>query len=351
MITKENSKTVEYGLSVTFDGKNYSLINTDYVRDYPIGGLICEYCRLIPTKIKDIIISCPHFDQVPSPENVTETLMYFHDRLFEEFYPIQATMIYIEFQNTAIAWFEAKRNDFEDEFIDNLIKAGLDKSIFDWIFQESPYNNIGSESVLQMFLSIYCDFVTTYAQTGFLFNSIIKDSSVKEDYEEILNLFSSMYTSNAETQKIDFRIMNLENTGLTSIYTIKSSLSLLLFEIAHCIQSNAGFVKCQNCNKYFVPEGRSDTLYCSYSSPQNKEKTCREIGAQIARANKEKTDIVTGTYRKIYMRYKMMTRRHPYNREIKTKFDQLTTDMKEWRERLSNGTTTTEEVLEWLSKY
>ena len=47
-----------------------------------------------------------------------------------------------------------------------------------------------------------------------------------------------------------------------------------------------------------LPEGRSDAVYCSYPSPQNIKKTCKEIGTQVARANKEKSDITTKGYRK-----------------------------------------------------
>ena len=43
--------------SVTFDGKNYTLMVPDHLKEYPIGGLICEYCHLSPTNIKDVIIS------------------------------------------------------------------------------------------------------------------------------------------------------------------------------------------------------------------------------------------------------------------------------------------------------
>ena len=91
-------------------------------------------------------------------------------------------------------------------------------------------------------------------------------------------------------QHIDFRFLATAEKGLESLYTIKTSMSLLLFEMVNARQVDKQFVKCSNCGQIFVLEGRSDTIYCNYPSPQNKNKSCREIGAQVARANKEKSD-------------------------------------------------------------
>lgn len=80
-------------------------------------------------------------------------------------------------------------------------------------------------------------------------------------------------------------------------------------------------------------------------------KTCKEIGAQVTRANKEKNDVATKEYRKVYMKYKMITIRHPEDREGKKTFDRLVEEVKSWRKNMVNGTVTTEEFLEWLSGF
>ena len=151
-------------------------------------------------------------------------------------------------------------------------------------------------------------------------------------------------------QHIDFRIV-ISKGELVPLYTVKSSFSLLLFEIANILQNDAVIAKCANCGEKFVVEGRVDTIYCNYPSPQNRDKTCRDIGAKVARANKEKTDVVTGEYRRAYMRHKMMTKRHPHDRRKREIFDSLTAGMKEWRKKLSDGTATTDDFLVWLQQY
>lgn len=348
LITKEENLNIDYGLNVTFDGKKYTLMCTNYIRDYPIGGLISEYCRLAPTKIKDIILSCPNLYDVPNVENMTETLMKFYEKLLKNFDPIIAIMVHVEFLNLISDWFKAIREETEEEFVN--IYADNYTSIKEFIFKDTRFNDFGSTSVLHMLLSGYYYFSEIYIRTKHMFLEIIGYNEDELRDEKIMDLFASMYGDNIDFQHIDFRIMNIEGK-FESLYTIKSSLSLLLYEMSECIKADVNFVECPNCNQIFVPIGRSDTLYCSYPSPQNSKKTCKDIGAQIARSNKEKTDIVTGTYRKTYMRYKMMIRRHPNDTRIKKKFEKLTTEMKKWRNDLVHGIITTEDVLDWLSEF
>ena len=184
-----------------------------------------------------------------------------------------------------------------------------------------------------------------------MFNNLIYENSDPEQQDSVLKLYSDLCGELIHMQHIDFRFLATAEKGLESLYTIKTSMSLLLFEMANAQQVGQQFVKCSNCGQIFVLEGRSDTIYCNYPSPQNKNKSCREIGAQVARANKEKSDIVTGAYRKKYMRYKMATKRHPYDHDKKKKFEELTSGMKEWRGKLSDGTTTIDEFLKWLEQF
>ena len=128
-------------------------------------------------------------------------------------------------------------------------------------------------------------------------------------------------------------------------------MSLALFEIAHSMDANTIFVKCKNCGNYFVPARRSDAKYCDYPSPQQKTKTCKEIGAQIARANKEKNDAATKQYRKLYMQMKMASRRNPQQAELRERLHRLTSEAKAWRKEMMDGTKDTKEFLAWLESF
>ncbi len=348
MITNEPSFVIDYGLSFIFDGNHYVLLSDNNTKEYPVGGLICEYCRLAPTKIKEVILACSNLDCDTTVDNICTVFTEFHSKLFEVFPPVTATLISLEFQNGILDWTTAIRENRIDELI-NIFQE--DKETKKFIFDGTPHNDIGCRTVLQTLLSVYYGFAYTYAVTYHMFEQIIGLDEINiEQQDQAFKAHANMCSDLIGVQHIDYRIIALED-GIHSLYTVKSSISLLLFEIANYCTKGGDFHKCPNCNHVFVPEGRSDTLYCSYPSPLNKEKTCKEIGAQVARANKEKTDIVTGEYRKAYMRYKMITRRHPYDKEKRKTFDALTEGMKSWRVKLANGSATTQEFLEWIHQF
>ena len=353
MITRdEGLKNIDYGLTFLYnaDGK-YTLMMDNIVKEYPIGGLVCEYARLHPTEIKDVLMSCINLDKEPTAENVTAFICDFNKRLHEKFPPVQAIMICMEFANTFIEWAESQRTGREEEFCATLEVYASNEEVKDFIFNDTPFQDIGRETILQEALSCYVGFAANFGVTMSVFYDVVPDSdNGDEKLRERREKLPEFYGSFIDFQHIDYRIIILEN-GLNNMYTIRSSISLLLFEVANCLKNDINFSRCPNCNKYFVAEGRSDIIYCSYPSPQNPEKTCREIGAQITRANKEKTDVVTREYRKVYMRLQMITKRHPENREARKKFDRLTAEVKEWRENLKNGTGTVEQYLSWLKEF
>ena len=55
--------------------------------------------------------------------------------------------------------------------------------------------------------------------------------------------------------------------------------------------------------------------------------------------------MTTKEYRKVYMRYKMLMRRHPEEESYEEQFNRLTSEVKEWRNKLAHGMATTEAFL------
>lgn len=350
MITQNDTPKIDYGLSVTYDGKGYTLLCDGIVKAYPVGGLISEYCRLAPTTIKDVIMDCPGLELEATPDNVAATVTAFHDKLVKIYEPAIAVTVSLEFMNSSVEWFASRRQGNEDDFVAAFTEH-CSAQIMDFIFEATPFQKVGATSVLHMMLSIYLAFASTYTTTKYLFGQILGAYDLEEDKrDDAIKLFTELYGSYMAVQHIDFRIINTEK-GFETMYTIKNSMSLLLFEMANSVKEDTNYVKCSNCNQIFVPEGRSDTLYCSYPSPQNKDRTCREIGAQITRANKEKNDVVTREYRKVYMRYTMMARRHSGDAAVRNTLDRLTAGMKDWRNKLAQGIATSEECLDWISSF
>lgn len=338
-------------LTIQFDGGDYVLLLGDYIKHYTVGGLITEIMRLDPKTLRDIIPQCPHLDDAPTRENMVEVLGAFRQVAFDKYPPVTACMVLQEMLTTIVEWFDSSDSGREEEY--SSIFRGLDApEVKKYFFEGTDLTEIGRETVRQMLLSAAFHFSYTFVIAKYLFKDVLdpdRDATQEERNASIGRLLS-LYTDLVFTQHIDYRIINIDGE-LSSVYTIHSTFSLLQFEIAQCIHKEVDFNKCPNCGHLFVPEGRSDIRYCNYPSPQNPDKTCREIGAQIARSNKEKSDVVTREYRKAYMRHKMNVKRHPGSREATDTLQALTSGMKDWRIRLADGSSTTEQFLEWISRF
>lgn len=329
------------GLSVEFDGKKNVVMIDGFVKEYPIGGMACEYARFRPTDLKEIIMACPHFQEGDLPGKLSEATMWFYYELRSKYGVVVATMVLTDFANSLSEINLAKEEELHDLFANEMCH----KDIRDFILQDSGYDTFGRNTIGQALLSAYGFYSGSYAVFKHTFNML---ASEQEYEEKQVNGFWSMYGENVDFQHFDFSIMLYENV-FHSIFIIKSSLSLILFEAAHAMDAGTKFIKCKNCGKYFVPIGRSDALYCGYPSPQDPSRNCRDIGPQATRTKKMKSDAATQEYRRLYMRLKMAMKRHPENEQLQYSLGKLTGEMKEWRKKQIAGEATADDILVWIN--
>lgn len=347
MATNEDNLSLVQGIGVFFDGKINKVLLPNHSGDYRIGAMMCEYFRLAPTRLKDIILSCDGLNEKGTAKSLTKTFVEFQDKLFKEFPCVTAAMIETEFMNVLEDWFKAVRENRVEEVKKNLNESSYEK-IDEFIFKDTGFSGCGNDTVLQLLLTCYSGFATNYVVTKGLFEKLYNlGVGNEQEHVEGVDMLIEMYSKFINIQHIDYRIV-VTNNGFESLYTVKSSMSLLMFEVAHCIQSNVKISKCKNCGNYFIPERRSDEVYCAYPLRDDKTKTCKDVGAQITRANKEKNDAATKKYRQMYMRYKMAAKRHRDDSVAARRFKKLTKEAKEWRNRISHDEVTTEDFIKWL---
>lgn len=349
MITREDELNLDLGLNATFDGKKYQIFTPQGLEEYPIGGLICEYLRLVPLDIKSVILSCDGLEKEGTEDNYMKSFIDFFRKINREFPPVISRMIIVEFIKARDSWFTAVEEKRVEEYLSQFDL--FPKVLNDLIFEGTSIRELGGDTVLQIMLSSYILFANQYVLTKGLFCRVMEsDEIIDEEHKMGVEVFTAMFGSYMDMQHIDYRIILTEN-GFESLYTIKSSISLLIFDLAQCIKTNANIVKCKNCGNYFVPQKRSDSVYCTYPLHNNRGKTCKDVGAQITRANKEKNDLSTKEYRKVYMRLKMAMHRHPDNPEIKEKLSKLTGEIQDWRNKLSQGIVSLSEFIDWLKQF
>lgn len=337
---------MDIGLNVEFDGKKNIVMNDEVIKEYPIGGMICEYARLRPTEIKPLILENPYFQDTDLKGNGGHALMSLYEACLAKFGVITAVMILTDFSNFMADFNRANEEELKG-LIDPLNEDKDDNQIKSFILEESGYDEFGTSTIGQSMLSAYAIYADCYVAFRHSFNMLASGEEYEEDQ---VMAFWGLYASNMDFQHIDFLIMFFED-AFHSIYTIKSSMSLILFEAAHALDVQTKFVKCKNCGNYFVPVGRSDSVYCGYPSPQDETKECREVGANATRAKKMKNDVLTQEYRRLYMRLKMGIKRHPDDEALKSHLSELTEGMKERKKQKEDGTISVDSILEWLTSF
>lgn len=105
----------------------------------------------------------------------------------------------------------------------------------------------------------------------------------------------------AETFNCDTEELNMEYFKTCSVryrngntykdtYHITNFTQMFLFEYCRMKKNKVVLKQCENCGRLFIPQKRSDSIYCINASPQKPEKTCGEIGYLIKRQEKRKND-------------------------------------------------------------
>lgn len=337
---------MDIGLNVDFDGKKNIVMEGDIIKEYPIGGMACEYARLHPNEIKPLILENPYFQDTDLKENGGHALMSLYETSLKKFGIITAVMIITDFSGFMADFSRANEEELKG-LLDPLNGDKDTNKINSFVLEETGFDEFGISTIGQAMLTAYAAYADCYVAFKHSFNMLASGEEYEEDQ---VMAFWGLYATNTDFQHIDFHIMFYDN-AFHSIYTIKSSMSLILFEAAHAMDANTKFVKCKNCGNYFVPVGRSDSVYCGYPAPQDETKECRDVGANATRARKMKNDVLTQEYRRLYMRLKMAIKRHPDDTALQERFQELTEGMKVRKEQKEEGAISVDDILEWLTSF
>lgn len=134
-------------------------------------------------------------------------------------------------------------------------------------------------------------------------------------------------------------------------YTFESTdiTQLLIIELQEIVcMDKFEIKKCKNCGKYFVPEKRTDELYCS--NIYEDSKTCKEIGSFKVKQKMINEDEDLRTYRNVYQKLLLRTRRNPENSQYEKEFQKFKENNREMREKLGKGKINYNEYVDWLNK-
>ena len=101
--------------------------------------------------------------------------------------------------------------------------------------------------------------------------------------------------------------------------------------------------KCQNCGMYFIPNAKTDEIYCDY--PKENSKPCRDLGAFQSYTQRLKDNKAMGEYRKKYQKLFMQVKK---NKELSSEFETWKKQAKEKINDMKKGKLTEDEVYKWI---
>ena len=161
---------------------------------------------------------------------------------------------------------------------------------------------------------------------------------------EILRDYSNYPMRQDETQRI------VSKANINSSYFIECTdiIQTLLIELLEIAKLNIEIKKCRNCGKFFVPDNRSDEIYCS--NIYENGKTCKEIGHFKVQQKLMQENDDLRIYRNVYQKLLLRTRRNPSNTKYAREFEIFKDDNNKWKENISKGVSTEKEYIEWLKK-
>lgn len=161
---------------------------------------------------------------------------------------------------------------------------------------------------------------------------------------EILRDYSNYPMRQDETQ----RIVSKANINSSYFFECTDIIQTILVELLEIAKLNIEIKKCRNCGKFFVPDNRSDEIYCS--NIYENGKTCKEIGHFKVQQKKIQENDDLRIYRNVYQKLLLRTRRNPSNIQYARDFEFFKDDNNKWRENISKGKYTEKQYVEWLKK-
>ncbi len=176
---------------------------------------------------------------------------------------------------------------------------------------------------------------------------IYDSKNLKICFNNFGNFTSFSITKEDDAQEIAKHVNkdNLSPYCFTSTNIIQSFIIELL-EITSI--DNMEIKQCKNCGKYFVPDNRSDEIYCS--NIYENGKTCKEVGHFRTQQKLMQLNDDLRIYRNVYQKLLLRTRRNPDNKQYEDEFEKFKQKNIELKEKINNGELTQEQYMEWLNQ-
>ena len=169
-------------------------------------------------------------------------------------------------------------------------------------------------------------------------NDFIMRDSYSRKYQDFDNdsEYELLETLQSKKQVLSMSDTHKSNDLSSICYAILEELSKI---------PNYPIKKCQHCGMYFIPNAKTDEVYCDY--PKENSKPCRELGAFQSYTQRLKDNQAMGEYRRTYQQKFMQVKK---DKNKAKDFENWKKQAKEKINDMKKGKLTENQVYQWILK-
>lgn len=188
------------------------------------------------------------------------------------------------------------------------------------------------------------------------FSKVETKINIDNDYLNIWNfkeryLYKNLSKNKENNKKLLLDYIENNDIELFTTYRVNSIQELLNISFMEIFKKGITICKCKNCGKYFIPENRTDEVYCNRISPQNPSKTCKEYGAKKTYREGLKSRPISNEHNRTSQFYRMKIKRCSNEKEkekLAVRFDKYKTEFKEKKKEYDNKKVTEIDFVKWI---
>lgn len=339
---------IEIGLSLFCGDNKYHILDNYFHRNFitlNYGDILANLSSIRADSLVECILNSDSANHAPDENNIATFMFSLLELLLKKYDQATSVLVFTEISRYVFDYFKSP-----DSFWSEITELSNDSHFEEKILENTPYTEFGDSTLAQLILSTldsvafnialshqYCSWIADNK------NSVEKTSKLLLPFEELFSI-----------QKTEVRIVNMEG-ALKELYNFTSMFSAISFDLYKVLYSETTIKQCKNCKLYFVPENRSDTLYCNRPSPQDKTKSCREYGRYAAYLARSKNNPSVKLYKQIYNLLLNRTKRNPNNLVDISNLKEFKESARDWKLKVKNDSATLQEYTQWLqsqkSKY
>ncbi len=168
--------------------------------------------------------------------------------------------------------------------------------------------------MLEMIFNAYINFIDTLIIIENIFKPFIEEHFLNKitfptDYQlaESFDTFNKKHSfdfNNIDCKMTSFRYKSIKDehgrTILCEEIEFKDFQSFLYYDFFYAIKRNYIVNKCRNCGEFFLIQSGKYMSYCDNPLADDKNKTCRDVGAKRKYDDKCKNDPIWQTYNRAY---------------------------------------------------